>query len=114
MADDGLAIIIEGQREDWPGGGRTLTPRAPCLEPNGQTYWFGAGVAPDGNEVWFRIDMAAVHRMQEKTPTARGECLVDILIAWMTPPDRQLGPELNRFQVGVSDDGNTWIERYGE
>ena len=84
------------------------------LEPNRQTYWFGAGVAPDGNEVWFRIDMAAVHRMQEKTPRTRGTCLIDILIAWMTPPDRQLGPELNRFQVGVSDDRNTWIERYGD
>ncbi len=91
----------------------TLTPRAPYLEPNRQTYSFGAGVAPDGNEVWFRIDSEAIHRMREKTPSARGVCLVDALITWMTP-DRQLGPELNRFQVGVSDDGNTWIERYGD
>ena len=39
--------------------------------------------------------------MRERTPSARGVCLVDALIAWMTP-DRQLGPEFNRFQVGVS------------
>ena len=54
MADDGLAIIIEGRRGDWPGGTRTLTPRAPGREPNG-TFWFGAELNPDGDQVWFRI-----------------------------------------------------------
>ncbi len=34
MADDELAIIIEGRREDWPGGARTLTPWKPCREPS--------------------------------------------------------------------------------
>ena len=39
--------------------------------------------------------------------------LIDALIVWITP-DRPLGPGLNRFQVRVSDDGGTWIERYGD
>ena len=67
-----------------------------------------------GNEVWFRIASEAIHRMREKTPRARGECLVDALITWMTP-DRQLGAELNRFQVHVLGEGGyLWIERYGD
>ena len=37
---------------------------------------------------------------------------VDDLLAWLTP-DRQLERELNRFQVLVSDDGDTRVERYG-
>ena len=49
--------------------------------------------------------------MREKTPRARGARLVDALVTWMTP-DRQLGPELNRFQVWVL--GEVWIERYGD
>ena len=49
MTGDGPQIVIEGRREDWPGG-------------------------------------------------ARGGRLVDVLLAWLTP-DRQLEPELNRFQV---------------
>ena len=44
--DDGLAIIIEGKREDWPGGPRTLTPRASGREPNGRTLWYGAELNP--------------------------------------------------------------------
>ena len=47
-ADDGLAIIIEGTRGDWPGGPRTLTAGVPGREPNGQTLWFGAELDPDG------------------------------------------------------------------
>ena len=48
--------------------------------------------------------------MPEKTPRARGARLVDALIVWITP-DRQLGPGLNRFEVRVSEAGDTWIER---
>ena len=40
------AIVIEGTRNDWPGGPRTLTPLDPDLEPNRQTFWFGAELAP--------------------------------------------------------------------
>ena len=47
--------------------------------------------------------------MREKTPLARGERLIDALLAWLTP-DRGLKRELNRFEVQVSDDGDTWIE----
>ena len=36
--------------------------------------------------------------------------LIDALLAWLTP-DRQLQPELNRFEVRVSEAGDTWIER---
>ena len=107
--DDGLAIIIEGKRENWPGGPRTLTPRASGREPNGRTLWYGAELNPDGRQVWFRITAKAVCRMREKTPLARGERLIDALLAWLTP-DRGLKRELNRFDVQVSDDGDTWIE----
>ena len=52
--------------------------------------------------------------MREKTPRARGACFVDALITWMTP-ERQLGPELNRFQVHVlGEHGYLWIERHGD
>ena len=54
-----------------------------------------------------------IGRMPAETSTARGRCLIDALIVWITP-DRPLGPGLNRFQVRVSDDGGTWIERYGD
>ncbi len=71
MADDELAIIIEGRREGWPSGARTLTPCKPCREPNRRTYWFGAELGPDGTEIWFRIDSEAIHRMPERTPRDR-------------------------------------------
>ena len=46
--------------------------------------------------------------MREGDAVGRGERLV----AWLTPA-RRLGPEVNRFQVLVSDDGDTRLERYG-
>ena len=99
MADGELAIVIEGRREDWPGGARTLTPRDPTREPNG-TFRFGAELDPDGgNQVWFRIAEEAIGRMPEKTPAARGGNLVDALIVWIAP-DRQIEPGINRFEVG--------------
>ena len=52
--------------------------------------------------------------MGEQTLEARGDRLVDALLAWLTTPDRQLEPDLNRFQVLVSEDGDTRIERYGD
>ena len=96
MTSGELAIVIEGTREDWPGGARTLTAREPTREPNG-TFWF-------------RIAEEAIGRMPEKTPRDRGARLVDALIVWITP-DRQLAPGLNRFEVRVSEAGDTWIER---
>ena len=112
MTGDGPQIVIKGRREDWPGGARTLTPREPGREPNRQTFWFGADLDPDGSQVWFRITSEAVRRMREGDAVGRGERLVDALLAWLTPA-RRLGPEVNRFQVLVSDDGDTRLERYG-
>ena len=110
MADDSLAIVIEGRREDWLGGARTLTPREPSREPNG-TLWFGAELDdPAGDQVWFRIAEEALGRMPAETPAARGHRLVDALIVWSTP-DRQLEPGINRFEVRVSEAGDTWLER---
>ena len=43
--------------------------------------------------------------MREGDAVGRGERLVDALLAWLTPA-RRLGPEVNRFQVLVSDDGD--------
>ena len=112
MVDDGPAIVIEGKREDWPGGTRILKPLPP--EPQKpRACWFGAALDPDGNEVWFRITWEAIRRMREETPGARGERLIDVLLAWMTA-DRQLVSELNRFQVSVSDNGDTTIDGYGD
>ena len=111
---NGPAIIIEGTRDDWPGGPRTLTPLNPNRDPNRLTFWFGAEIAPD--EIWvrFRITMEAVHRMQEKTPGARGSRLVDALLAWLSDDrDHQL-VDLNRFQVYVSNAGDTRIEPYAD
>ena len=95
MADGELAIVIEGWR--GPGSPRTLTPREPTHEPNGQTLWFGAELDPDGDQVWFRVAEEAINRLPEKTPTDRGRRLVDALIVWITP-DRPLH-------------GEAWIER---
>ena len=75
------AIVIDGTPEDWPGGPRTLTPLDPDREPNRQTFWFGAELAPAGNQVWFLVTLEAVRRMQEETPGARGNRLVDALLA---------------------------------
>ena len=94
MTGDGPQIVIKGRREDWPGGARTLTPRAPGREPNRQTFWFGAELDPDGSQVWFRITSEAVRRMREGDAVARGERLVDALLAWLTP-SRRLGPEVS-------------------
>ena len=60
--------------------------------------------------MWFRIDEDAIGRMPEKTPAARGQRLIDALIVWITP-DRPLEPGINRFEVRVSEPGDTWIER---
>ncbi len=114
--DQRLTIVLAGTREDWPGGARTLTPRPPSREPNGRTLWFGAELDPDGSQVWFRITVETVRRMQERTPGARGDRLIDALLAWMPPspgcpPARHLTRDINRFEVRVSDDGDTWIEQ---
>ena len=110
MVGDELGIVIEGRREDWPGGARTLTPRAPTRDPNG-SFWFGAELEPDGRQVWFRITGEAGGRMLAETPSARGQCLVDALIVWITEDDRSLRPGINRFEVQVSETGEAWVER---
>ena len=45
-----------------------------------------------------------------ETPRARGERLIDALLAWLTPA-RQLKRGFNRFEVRVSEAGDTWIKR---
>ena len=108
MTDDGLAIIIEGRCEDWPGGARTLMPRDPHRVRHKQAYWFGAEIDPGGNEVWFRVTLEATERMREKTRGERGRRLIDELLDWMK--DHQLEPDLNGFRVLVEDDGEVTIE----
>ena len=79
-------------------------------EPNGRTYWFAAELDPAGSQLWFRITSEAVHRMRKKTPRARWAFFVDALITWMRP-ERQLGPELNRFQVHVLGEDGVPVDR---
>ena len=105
----GTRIVIAGTREDWPGGARSLTPCDPCREPDG-TLWFGADVAPDAKQVWFRVASADVGRMQAETPQTRGDRVIDTLLAWLSP-DRPLQGNLNRFELRVSDEGDAWVER---
>ena len=93
-----LAIVIEGRREDWPGGARTLTPRVPTREPNG-TFWFGARARPR-RRPGLRVAGEAIGRMPEKNALgprpARGRRPSSSVIT----PDRQLAPGLNRFEIG--------------
>ena len=103
-------IVIGGRREDWRGSARTLTPRDPTREPNG-TLWFGAELKPEGRQVWFRITGEAVGRMPAETLSARGQCLVDALIARIKTDDRPLRSCINRFEVQVSEAGEAWVER---
>ena len=107
-------IVIEGTREDWPGGPQTLTPLDPHQEvPNRQITWFGADLAPDDNEVWFRLSLEAVREMPENEPQARGDLLIECLIAWLREdPERQLERRSN-FQMIVDDTGRR-IEPYGD
>ena len=116
MTGGELAIVIAGTRGDWPGGPRTLIPRdpRPC-EPDGRTLWFGADLDPDGSrQVWFRITAASPSAgcRREDARTAAADRLVDTLLAWLAPPDRELEPGINRFHVRVSAGRRTpWIER---
>ena len=57
MAAGELAIVIEGRREDWPGGPRVLMARPPSREPNGRTCWFGAELDPDGDQISVRCSV---------------------------------------------------------
>ena len=43
-------------------------PYPPSREPNGQTYWCGGELDPDGNQVWFRITA----RDADRPPPRRG------------------------------------------
>ena len=71
-----LAIVIEGRREDWPGGARTLTPRVPTREPNG-TFWFGAELDPDGGQVSGSPGRPSAGCRRKRPGTTAG--------AWSTP-----------------------------
>ena len=102
------AIVIEGTRQDWPGGAQILTPLPPDREPDRPAFWFGAQAG--AIEVCFRLTQEAIHRMPEEEPQARGQRLIDALIAWLQDnPDHQLTPR-NHFRVLVADDGQTSVE----
>ena len=70
----------------------------------------GSGRARSGlDQVWFRLAEEAVDRMPAETPADRGGRLVDALIVWLEPA-RRLEPAINRFEVRVSEAGDTWLE----
>ena len=94
--DDGLAIIIEGKREDWPGGPRTLTPRASGREPNGRTLWYGAELNPDGRQVWFRITAEAVCRGLMRPVASAYGWPPDVSPGTPSPTTRGCGPSCPR------------------
>ena len=103
-ADSENAIVIAAAAEDWPVG-RTLTPRKATREPNG-TLWFGAELELEGEQVWFRIGEAAIRRMPDRNPEARGRRLLDALQVWLAA-DRSLRHGINRFEVRVAENGDT-------
>ena len=101
---------MTGQADGKPSGLFAPNEQSPTKTLSGS----GPGLKPAGNQVWFRITMEAVRRMQEETPGARGNRLVDALLAWLSDdPDHQL-EDLNRFQVYVSNAGDTSIEPHGD
>ncbi len=55
--------------------------------------------------MWFRVASDAVGRLQADTPGARGDRLIDALLAWL-PSDDQLERDVSRFEVRVSDEGD--------
>ena len=69
MTGDGPKIVIEGTREDWPGGPRTLTPRGPQPGPQPADLLVRrAEIDPDDSQVWFRIASEAGRRMGSRHP----------------------------------------------
>ena len=85
MADDELAGVIAGPRDEGPGGTRTPDARAP---PPGNRadglLWFGAELGADGSQV-LRITAAAVGRMGEKDAPRPGRPPHRHPLAWLTP-----------------------------
>ena len=110
MSADEPPIIIAGERGDWPGGPGTLRPRRPTREPNAKR-WFGADLDGSDYQVWFRIEEEDVGRLPGNEAGARGRRLVDALLARVEAGDIRLRSGINRFEVRVSDTGETWIER---
>ena len=102
-------IVLDGLREDWPGGPATLRSRAFTREPNG-TFWFGGEVLPDGSQVWFRMAPEDVERMREDTPAWRGRAVLAALVD-SHDLDRPLHPGINRYEVRVSTAGEVWVDR---
>ena len=52
----------------------------------------------------------AIRRMPDATPEARGRRLRDALHIWLAAY-RSLRCGINRFEVRVAENGDTWIER---
>lgn len=112
MANGEPDIIIEGTRDDWPGGRRTLTPLHPHAEPGRDAFWFGARLDPGGHEVSFRVTWETLRRLPADTPDGRGTLLVDRLIVWLAEnPGYQLQTR-NPFRVCVSGADDTTVERW--
>ena len=104
------AIVIEGTREDWPGGPQTFGDLPARREPDDDAFWFSSELCPGDNLVEFRITYENIQRMRENTPEGRGGRLIVCLKAWVEEnQDRQLAI-LDAFGVFVSDAGDTRIE----
>ena len=70
----------------------------------------GAELDPEGDQVWFHIEEESIRRMPDRTPEARGRRLLEGLHVWLAA-DPALRCEINRFEVRVAANGDTWIER---
>ena len=104
------AIVIEGTREDWPGGPQTFRSRPARTEPDHDAFWFSAQLIPGDNLVEFRITYEDLQRMRENTPEGRGGRLIVCQKAWIEEnPDHQL-VVIDAFDVFVSDAGDAGIE----
>ena len=104
------AIVIEGTREDWPGGPQTFGDLPARREPDDDAFWFSSELCPGDNLVEFRITYENIQRMRENTPEGRGGRLIVCLQAWVEEnPDHPLEP-LEALNVFVSDARDTRIE----
>ncbi len=104
------AIVIEGPREDWPGGPQIFRSRPARREPDHDAFWFRAQLCPGDNLLEFRITHADLRKMRENTPEGRGGHLIMCLKAWIEENQDYQLKVIDAFDVFVSDAGDTRIE----
>ena len=113
---NGPAIVIEGTRvRTGPVAPRTLTPLDPAREPNRQTFWFGAELAPG------TATMCGSGSPWRPSTGCRRRRLVPVATAWSTRSlPGSATTETTSWRIStasrsnVSNAGDTRTEPYGD